>query len=243
MEEVIHMKKPVIGITAVKSADKSNYEQRAAYAQAVWNADGEAILLPCNQDKSNCGQIVDLLDGLLVPGGADIDPMLYGEEKTEACGTTCLWEDEYDLELIKEAVKQKKPVLAICRGMQAVNVLFGGTLYQDIPTFYSTEIAHLQDNKMSENCHTVMLKKDSYLAKILGQTEDVKVNTFHHQAVKKLAKDFSVVAKAPDGTIEAIENEDASVVCVQWHPERMQELEMYRNLFKDFVFRCRKCHE
>ena len=233
------MKKPVIGISAVTSSDEKVYTQRAAYAQAIWGAGGEAILLPCNPDKSNVKQIVDMLDGLLAPGGHDIDPALYGEEMMEECGRISLFEDEYDMELVKEAVKQGKPVMGICRGMQVINALYGGTLYQDITTQYSEEVFHTRLHPMEENFHTVNIEKESYLAKVMGETEDVKVNTSHHQAVKDVADGFKVTAKAPDGIIEAMENEDASILCVQWHPERMQDMEIYQRLMKDFVERCK----
>ena len=234
------MKKPIIGITAVASFDEKMHSQRVTYTEAIWAAGGEAILLPCNSDKSNCKQIVEMLDGLLAPGGHDIALLLYGEEELEVCGKYTRYEDEYDMELIKEAVAQGKPVFAICRGMQVVNALYGGTLYQDIPTQYSREIIHTRINPEEENFHIVTIEKDSHLAKVLGQTEKVLVNTSHHQAVKDVATGFKVTAKAPDGTIEAMENEDASVLCVQWHPERMQDMEMYRKLMKDFVDRCRE---
>ena len=104
------MKKPIIGITAITAYDEKYHSQRITYSEAVWKAGGEAILLPGNRDKSNCAQLVSMLDGLLVPGGPDIDPILYGEIKKETCGKTCLYEDDYDMELIKEAVKQGKPI-------------------------------------------------------------------------------------------------------------------------------------
>lgn len=234
-----YKKRPVIGITAVASFDEKMYSQRVTYAQAVWDAGGEAIFLPCNPDKSNCCQIVSMLDGLLVPGGHDIDPELYGEEKHESCGSFTRYEDEYDMELIKEAVVQKKPVLAICRGMQVVNAMYSGTLYQDIPTQCPGALIHTRIHPVEEKFHTVQLEKESYLAKLLGEAEEIIVNSSHHQAVKKVAKGFKVTAKAPDGIIEAIENADASVLCVQWHPERLQNMEIYKKFIEDFVNRCR----
>jgi len=233
------MRRPVIGISAVTSSDEKAYTQRAAYAHAIWEAGGEAVLLPCNPDKSNCKQIVSILDGLLAPGGHDIDPQFYGEEVQEYCGTFTRYEDEYDMELVKEAVTQRKPVFGICRGMQMINALYGGTLYQDIPAQYSEEIFHTRLHPMDENFHTVNIEKDSYLAEVLGETEEVKVNTSHHQAVKDVAHGFRVTAKAPDGIVEAMENEDVSILCVQWHPERLQDMEIYQKLMKDFVDRCR----
>lgn len=231
--------KPIIGITSITAFDELYHSQRVTYSQAIWNAGGEAILLPSNPDKSNCAQIISLLDGLLVPGGPDIDPDLYGEAKIDACGAFCRYEDEYDMELIKEAVKQNKPILAICRGMQVMNVLYGGTLYQDIPSQYETNIQHQRIVKGVEIYHTATLDKDSKLAQILGAWENIKVNSSHHQSVKDLAEGFKVTGKAPDGIVESMENEDGSIICVQWHPERMQNEEMYRKLFADFIERCR----
>lgn len=233
------MKKPVIGITAVTAFDEKLYAQARAYAEAVWGAGGEVLFLPCNPDKSNCKQLVDLVDGLIAPGGHDVDPAFYGEEKLDVCGELFRFEDEYDMELIRETVKQGKPVLGICRGMQIINVLFGGSLYQDLPTQYSKEIIHTRAENVKESFHTVNIEPDSYLGKMIGEFVDVTVNTSHHQAVKRVAEGFTVTAKAPDGTIEAIENEDASVLAVQWHPERLQYEEIYRKLMKDFVDRCR----
>lgn len=142
------MKKPIIGISAITAFDEKYHAQRVTYAEAVWNAGGEAILLPSNPDASNYTQIVSMLDGLLMPGGPDVDPDLYGEVELEECGRYCRYEDEYDMELIREAAKQGKPVLAICRGMQVVNVLYGGTLY--LPRRY---VVHFSDNlHFSQHC-------------------------------------------------------------------------------------------
>ena len=232
------MKKPVIGISAVTAFSDRLHAQRITYPEAVWTAGGDVVLLPCNPDKSNCAQLVSMLDGLLVPGGADIDPALYGEEKMDVCGNTFRFEDEYDMELIKEAVKQNKPVLAICRGMQIMNVLYGGTLYQDIPSQYETQQNHSMPADGTITYHPVILEADSHLAEILGRTE-VTANTSHHQAVKDLAQGFKIVGRAPDGIAEAMENEDGSIICMQWHPERMQDMEMYRNLFTYFVNKCK----
>ncbi len=233
------MKKPVIGITAVTAFSDRLHAQRVTYPQAVWAAGGTPILLPCAPTTDDRADIVAMLDGLLVPGGADVDPALYGEEKSEVCGAFFRSEDDYDIALIKEAVKQGKPVLATCRGMQILNVIYGGTLYQDIPTQYPSDVNHAMGENFKENYHPVKLEADSHLARILGAT-DVTANTSHHQSVKDRCTGLRVVGVAPDGTVEAMENEDGSIIGVQWHPERMQEFEMYRNLFKDFIERCKK---
>lgn len=233
------MKKPIIGISAITAFDEKMHSQRITYSEAVWNAGGEAILIPTRPDTSNCSQIISMLDGLIAPGGPDVDPELYHEKKLPECGKYIRYEDEYDMELIREAVKQGKPVLAICRGMQVVNVLFGGTLYQDIPAQVDTKIQHHRIVKDLEIYHEANLEPDSFLAKVLGEWKAIKVNSSHHQSVKDLAPGFKIVGCAPDGIVEAIENKDGSILCVQWHPERMQDLEMYRKLFADFIERCR----
>lgn len=229
------MKKPVIGISAVTAFNDMMFSQRVTYPQAIWAAGGDAILLPCAPNTENCERIVSMIDGLLVPGGFDIEPTIYGEEKLPECGTTFPSEDAYDMALIKEAVKQGKPVMCICRGCQIANVLYGGTLYQDLPTQYGKTVEHSKgDIPGIINTHPVKLEADSYLAKVLGAT-NIITNTAHHQAVKDLGKGFKIVGRAEDGTIEAIEQEDGSIIAMQWHPEMLQNVEMYRNLFIDFI--------
>ena len=233
------MKKPLIGITAVTAFNDRYHQQRVTYPQAIWAAGGETVFLPTNTSTDNVEQIVGMLDGLLVPGGADVSTELYGEEKLPECGATFRFEDDYDIALINEAIKQGKPILCICRGMQIMNVAQGGTLYQDIVTMCPSYINHATGPNYKQNYHPVVIEADSHLAKILGAT-DVTANTAHHQAVKDLAPGFRVVAKAYDGTIEAMENEDGSIICTQWHPEGMQEMEMYREYFKAFIEKCKK---
>lgn len=234
------MKKPLIGISAVHNDNLDAHWQKSTYLRAVWNAGGDAIFLPCAPDTQACERLVSLLDGLLVPGGADIDPALYNEEKSEVCGTVNRSEDDFDIALIQEAKKQGKPILAICRGLQIVNVMHGGSLYQDIPTQFPSEINHAFGGSYdNENYHTVKLNPDCHLAKILGQDE-VKANTSHHQSIKDVAEGFTVTGYSADGSVESIENSDGSIIAVQWHPERMQDMEIYRQLFKDFIEKCSK---
>ena len=234
------MKKPLIGISAVTAFNDMMHSQRVTYPQAVWAAGGDAVLIPCAENTDNCARLVSMLDGLLVPGGFDITPSLYGEETLPECGKTILSEDLYDMELIKEAVKQGKPVMCICRGFQIANVLYGGSIYQDIPTQCPSDVEHSKGDVPGViNTHHVTLEPDCYLAKVLGDTSII-TNTAHHQAVKDVGKGFRVVGRADDGTVEALEQEDGSIIAMQWHPEMLQNVEMYRNLFKDFIEKCSK---
>lgn len=233
------MAKPIIGVSAPIIFSAPMYSQRTTYADAIDAAGGRAVYLPCYKSTENVKEVVDMLDGLVVPGGADVEPTLYGEERLPECGTSMLSDDEYDIALIKETIKQGKPILAICRGMQIMNVIFGGTLYQDIPSQYGKELFHSMHPGGIENFHIVNLEPDSHLAKILG-SDEVRTNSSHHQAVKDLAEGFRIVGRAPDGIPEAMENEDGSILCVQWHPERMQDEKRFRDLFKVFIEKCSK---
>lgn len=233
------MKRPVIGITAFDDDRHYLYAQRTTYSDAVWNNGGMCIFLPCRESLEDLEQTVALCDGLIIPGGGDLDPSLYGEQKMEECGSTNLINDIYDIALIREAVRQQKPILAICRGMQAVNVAYGGTLYQDIPSQYETDVVHRWNPNGMENYHTANIEEDSFLFRLFN-TAEIKVNTSHHQAVKDVAEGFAVTARCQDGIIEAIECLEKNIIAVQWHPERMQDEELFRQLFHDFIQRCQK---
>ena len=232
------MKKPIIGVTSHNIFDPRMYAQRITYPQAIELNGGICILLPCLPTLDNVAEIVSHLDGVMMPGGADIEPSIYNEERKEYCGASSATDNDYEIAVYNEAKKQGKPVLAICRGMQLVNAVEGGTLYQDIPIEHGKEINHSMLPDGVENFHDVKLSADCRLAKILGT--EFTINTSHHQAVKDVAPGFEIVGTAPDGIPEAMENKDGSVICVQWHPERMQDREDMRNLIKDFIERCKK---
>lgn len=232
------MARPIIGVSAPNIFSAPMYTQRITYPQAIENNGGTPVLLPCMPTCDNVPEVVAMLDGLLVPGGADVEPSLYGEERQIYCGASLLSDDEYDIALIKEAVKQGKPILATCRGMQIINACMGGTLYQDIPLEYGVKTYHSMWPQNRENYHPVTIRQDSHLAKSLGDCKEI--NSSHHQAVKDLAPGFRIVATAPDGIPEAMENRDGSIICVQWHPERMQERREMRKIIADFIERCKK---
>jgi putative glutamine amidotransferase len=232
------MNKPVIGISSAGVFDSKYYSQRVTYPKAVETAGGVPVFLPCGENLENIPQIISGLDGLLVPGGADVDPALYSEERHPRCGISCAQDDAYDMALIREAVKQKKPILAICRGMQLVNVVFGGTLYQDIPCQYGGKLYHSMLRGGVENYHMATFDPNSKIGKIIGG--EAKINSSHHQAVKDVAKGFKIVGKAPDGINEAMEDESGQILCVQWHPERQQNTAHGKALFLNLIERSKK---
>lgn len=229
--------KPIIGITACQEEQKI-YKTNNTYVRAVVRAGGIPVLLPIATPLEDCAKIAALVDGFLVPGGVDMAPQYFGEQppKEVTCIDRAL--DEFELELIRTTSAMGKPMLAICRGCQVVNVAFGGTLYQDIPTQCPQAHGHYQDTaSRSEGYHTVTITPGTVLAAALGEGE-LLTNSYHHQAVKDLAPGFRVCARTGDGVIEGIEKEDGSILGVQWHPECMEErYPVFRGLFSWLVAR------
>ena len=178
------------------------------------------VLVPFN-NKKQINKIANLLDGMLFVGGDDIDPKYYGQKLSEK--TIELESDdkvEFDMALIKKLIKQNKPVLGICLGNQELNVAFGGSLIQDIPSkLVNSEVKH-SGITAKQTAHDVKIDKGSLLYKILGK-ETISVNSAHHQAIDRVADKFVATAVAPDGVIEAIECKDCGnfVLGLQWHPE------------------------
>ena len=180
--------------------------------------DLNVLLFPVSS-MNNINEIIKISDGLIVTGSSiDINPKIYNEEPLFKVHKMALDEDALDLCLIKEFNKNNKAILGICRGIQSINVCFGGTLYQDI-----------ENHKLSkEQTHDIIVQKDSFIYDIYKK-ERFQVNSVHHQAIKDLAGNFKIAAKSDDGIIEAIENKN--IIGVQWHPEYIKDL----NFFKYFV--------
>lgn len=227
--------KPIIGITACLEEQKI-YKTNSAYVQAVVRAGGIPVLLPIATPLADCGRLTALLDGLLVPGGVDMAPQFFGEQppKEVTCVDRAL--DEFELELIRNVSRAGKPMLCICRGCQVVNVAFGGTLYQDIPTQCPQAHGHYQNTaSRSEGYHTVTVAPGTVLASAVGEGE-LLTNSYHHQAVKDVAPGFTVCARTEDGIVEGIENAGGAILGVQWHPECMEErYPVFRGLFSWLV--------
>lgn len=186
-------------------------------------------------------EFVDLFDGLIIPGGPDVDPRFFGEQPVWALGRTNYKRDAFEIGLIKAAHAAGKPLFGICRGCQVINVAFGGTVWQDLPSQCpEANIQHTQKALGAYPVHEVRFSENSSLFATLGET--AQVNSRHHQAVRQLGKNLKATAFAPDGVIEGIEGtEGASVVAVQWHPENMwPEHEEMKRLFADFLSRVKE---
>ena len=175
-------------------------------------------------------------DGLLLPGGGDMDPKFYGQERIPACGEPNLLRDAAEPLLLRAFLDADKPVLGICRGIQVMNAVLGGDLYQDIKPF-----EHLPHNDHWAKVHTVTVRRGTLLSRILGQ-DTVLVNSQHHQAVDRVAPGFTLAALSEDGIVEAIEKPDARFCLgVQWHPEWLSDADpAMQGLFDAFVNACSK---
>lgn len=175
-------------------------------------------------------------DGLLLPGGGDMDPKFYGQARIPACGEPNLLRDAAEPLLLRAFLAADKPVLGICRGIQVMNAVLGGDLYQDIKPF-----EHLPHNDHWTKVHTVTVRRGTLLSRILGQ-DTVLVNSQHHQAVDRVAPGFTLAALSEDGIVEAIEKPDARFCLgVQWHPEWLSDADpAMQGLFDAFVNACSK---
>lgn len=239
------MNKPLIGMTAMYHRENQlvSHCTKTAYIDAVRLAGGEVVLIPAVGDPSGCSRIMESLDGLLLPGGADVSPHMYGEEPIRQVTFSRMADDRFEAALIEAARVQGKPVFGICRGLQVLNIVLGGTLYQDLHGQNAAELCHCQDTAIwEEGTHSISVKEDTVLSGILGAPK-LLVNSYHHQAVKDLAQELVVSATSADGIVEAAETPDGMVIGVQWHPERMTDQERFLNLFRHFVNRCVECRD
>lgn len=204
------------------------------YVSVVAKSGAAPFVIPVTETRL-VTTFVDQIDGLILSGGQDVSPALYGADSQAKLGAICPTRDLFELALLKEALLQKKPILAICRGAQLLNVALGGTLHQDTSYIENANLAHMQQDGATRATHDIQIAKASRLHSILGNT--ARVNSFHHQAVDKLGTGLKITATAPDGVVEAIEKEGAPfVVGVQWHPELIAERDAsMQHLFRDFV--------
>jgi putative glutamine amidotransferase len=222
--------KPIIGITCgqlTSEAGVARCYQNMSYAEAVVAAGGAPFLVPLLSDLEAVRALYDLLDGLLLTGGGDVDPQRYGLVPHENLGPTDPLRDEVELALARWAYGDNLPTLGICRGIQTLNVALGGTLIQDIPTQVANALIHPYQtgNPRDMIAHTVSIELGSLLDALLPTPDRlVAVNSMHHQAVDEVAPGFVVSARAPDGIIEAIEDSSKRYALgIQWHPEEMVE--------------------
>ena len=212
--------KPLIGISANYGDNNSKLAEN--YYKSVVAVGGVPVIIPVTDDLATIEAIVGRLDGILLSGGGDMHPHYYNEEPIPENGTPDELRDRYDVALIKSAVEYQLPVLGICRGMQVINTVFGGSLYQDINVQYADKkpMCHSQNEERSVTTQTASVVADSLLYSIVN-CNTLPINSIHHQAVKRIADGFRAVAFADDGICEAIESLYYPILGVQWHPEHL----------------------
>lgn len=232
--------KPIIGLIS-KIDNERTSSVKDQYGAAISRVGGVPILLPYVTDEEVIAQFVALCDGIVFTGGADIEPARYCEEKSEACGVTQPYRDELEFKVFAQVLPTNKPVLAICRGMQLVNVAFGGTLYQDISSQLPEAILHKQSEPKDTCAHEIEVLENTPLYDLLGKG-GMQVNTFHHQAVKRLGEGLAVMARAKDGVAEAVYLPGERYFrAYQWHPECLVEAcPDNEKILQDFVNACKK---
>ncbi len=230
--------RPIIGLLAEVDDERAT-RVMSTYVRAIEKSGGAPFLLPYVEGEEVVRHLALLCDGFLFTGGADISPMRYGEKAKESCGKIQLYRDDLEFRMFAQIYQTKKPILAICRGAQLVNVALGGTLFQDIPSECPSEIPHRQAEPKFSFSHSVSIQRDTPLYALIGK-ERMRANSFHHQAIKKLGSGLSVMAIADDGVIEAVySTENRYLRAYQWHPERLCErCEDNKLLFENFIRAC-----
>ena len=238
------MIRPLIAITTGTGPSRAveRASINAAYLNALQAAGAVPIILTPPFDVHTVRQLVDTVEAVVLTGGGDVDPARYGEARHELTDGVSEERDALELATIELALERELPVLAICRGLQILNVALGGSLHQDIPSEFATDINHAQTSGDSpyQRCdvtHGVAVEEGCRLAGLLGSSS-IQVNSMHHQSTNRVGRDLKAVAWAPDGVVEGLELEDAKrwVVAVQWHPEELVSThEHARRLFEAVV--------
>ncbi|MBO8173014.1 MAG: gamma-glutamyl-gamma-aminobutyrate hydrolase family protein [Bacillaceae bacterium] len=231
--------KPIIGI--IPSLENESVRVHRDYTDSVRRAGGLPFILPYSTDDEDFNQMADQVDGLLLTGGGDIDPSLFGEDPLPGLGPITPERDHLEIRMIRLMLNRGSPIFAICRGCQILNVAAGGDMYQDLDSQLDGLLQHTQQAPRYHASHKIRVVKPSLLYQITGE-ESFKVNSFHHQAVKEPAPGFVVSARTADGVIEAIESRSHPFVLgVQWHPENMTATDaLAHRLFQAFIEACRR---
>ena len=246
-KEKIMNKKPIIGITSSLELNPNRLNDHKTilsvdYSKAIINSDGIPFILPITQDIDVIREQISYLDGLLLSGGGDPDPKLYGEDCLQEIGNITPERDSFELAILDEFLKTKKPVFGVCRGLQIANIYFGGSLYQDIK-YVDTNLSvnHMQKWLPDLPTHDINIaENDNILFEIFGKK--ARTNSFHHQMIKKLGNDLTSIATSNDGIIEAFQNKNHPFFyAFQWHPEMMavRGNEGMQKLFDRFIENCK----
>ena len=228
--------KPLVGVMPLWDDDKDSIWMLPGYLDGLKEAGATPVIFPLTEDPEEISGLVDICDGILLTGGHDVTPSIYGEEPLEGKVSCCITRDNMEKLVLEDAMKKNKPVLGICRGIQFINALLGGTLYQDLPSQHPSDIEHHQTPPYDIPVHEVNIRKGTPLFDCL-RTERISVNSYHHQAVKDLAPGLEVMAESEDGIVEAIYMPSYGFLwAVQWHPEFSYKKDVNsKKIFQAFV--------
>ena len=229
------MKKPIIGVTPSVDEEKQRCVVQPGYLESIDRAGGLPLMLPLTDREEDIARFTELCDGFLFVGGPDIEPWRYGQTLLPECGPQNVQRDAMEWKLMEAALAADKPTFGVCRGIQVLNTVLGGTLYQDIPSQYETTLSHqMPEPPYNRTAHPLRVVDGTPLAD-LSPAEGV--NSRHHQAILDLAPGLEVMAHAADGIIEAVRMPEKRFVwAVQWHPEAYWEEEgLNMQLFRKFV--------
>lgn len=227
-----------IGITCSEELQNDKYIHfiKQDYLQAIIVTQGIPVLLPPVPIEDIDMQL-DMIDGLMIIGGCDVNPLLYHENPLPLLGETDYPRDLYEIALIKKATQKNIPIFGVCRGLQVINVAFGGTLYQDLSYAPQKILLHSQKERRECASHTINIQENSFLYPIFQDRG--YVNSFHHQAIDQLGKGLKAVAYSEDQMIEAIEHISLPITAVQFHPEDMYKTDQkMQEIFNQFVAKC-----
>lgn len=235
------MKSPIIGISLFSDSEKDVNSKLNYYIDAIRDAGAIPIIFPVLKESEKIKKLINICDGFIIAGGNDVSPKLYKEEVKEYCMRLDEGRDISEELLIKELLKLDKPLLAICRGFQILNVVLGGSLYQDIDidVFNGHKANHRQEDKIFSLAHDLQLKEEGLLYNIVNK-KFIGVNTLHHQALKALGRDIFIDGVTEDGIVEAYHVEGKKFFLgVQWHPELLyKNYEDQRKIFEAFIEAC-----
>lgn len=236
--------RPVIGIVATRCRqDDPPFGEKwityinSCYVESVSNNGGAPLMIPFSKRSTDGMRMLEFCDGLIFPGGTDLNPMLYNEEPTRQLGPIDPETDEYLAELMTEVLVLKKPILAICKGMQLMNVLMGGSLYQDLGKRKKNTLSHHQLIDRSYPHHRVDFLEGSIMREIFRQ-KSIYTNSIHHQSLRFVPKALRITGRTQDGVVEAVEGVYQPLLGVQWHPEDMaadQGSSYMNELFRYFI--------
>lgn len=228
--------KSIVGVMPLWDDDKDSMWMLPGYMEGISQAGAAPIIFPFSNDEEELSQLVDICDGILFTGGHDVTPKLYHEKAMEGLVSCCEKRDSMELLVLKICIKTDKSTLGICRGIQFINAALGGSLYQDLQIQHPSGVEHHQQPPYENPIHEVILTNDSPLQACL-QTDKLQVNSYHHQAVKKLAAQLRVMATAPDGLTEALYMPTQKFLwAVQWHPEFSYKTDINsRKIFQAFI--------